>query len=379
MRFVDEFRALQPVNAVLQRIASVAKTNWTLMEVCGGQTHSLMKYGIVELLEPSITLIHGPGCPVCVTDARLIDDAILLAQTPGVILTTFGDLLRVPGTHQSLLSASTAGAQVVPVYSPIDAVRLAVANPDKQVVFFAVGFETTVPATALAVLQADRLKLRNFTVLNAHVRVLPAMELLAQEPSRVLDGFLAAGHVCAVTGWKDYSSFAAQHRVPVVITGFEPLDLLHGIEQCITLLENSDPTVINAYSRAVTFEGNSRSCSLISDVFTPADRVWRGLGRISMGGFEFQSGYRDLDAHVRFVDELSGDRSANLPHSMNDSAHSGVDMPVCIAGDILTGKRRPCDCPEFGRSCTPESPLGAPMVSSEGACAAWFRYRPAVS
>lgn len=378
MRFVDEFRDRQPVTAALHRIASATKTKWTLMEVCGGQTHSLLKYGIVELLEPYVTLIHGPGCPVCVTDAKFIDDAIQLAQTPDVILTTFGDLVRVPGTHQSLLSAATTGARFVPVYSPTDAVRLAATNPDQQVVFFAVGFETTVPATALAILQADRLKLRNFSVLNAHVRVLPAMELLAQEPSRVLDGFLAAGHVCAVTGWKEYASFTAQHRVPVVITGFEPLDLLHGIEHCIALLENSAPKVINAYSRAVTFEGNLRSCSLISEVFTPADRVWRGLGQISMGGFEFQPGYRYLDARVRFASELSGNEKTNPVEPQIDAKNSTTATPVCIAGDILTGKRRPCDCSEFGRACTPESPLGAPMVSSEGACAAWFRYRPAV-
>ncbi|MFO0975354.1 MAG: hydrogenase formation protein HypD [Planctomycetaceae bacterium] len=375
MRFVDEYRQLDTARTLIHRISSQASRRWTLMEVCGGQTHSLMKYGLVELLEPFVSLIHGPGCPVCVTEASYIDSAICLARSSGVTLATFGDLMRVPGRSHSLLTAATDGATVLPVYSPIDAVRFASQHPNEQVVFFAVGFETTVPATALAVKQAQQRKLTNFSVLNAHVRVLPAMSVMAQEPARSLDGFLAAGHVCSVTGWKDYCSFAEQYRIPVVVTGFEPVDLLLGIEQCVSLLEKGEPTAVNAYPRAVTLEGHSQTHALISEVFLPADREWRGLGRIPLGGFGFQPEYQQFDAQTQF-DSLLNDAMGKAGNA-DASPDESIDLrSSCIAGEILTGKRRPCECSHFGNACTPETPLGAPMVSSEGACAAWFRYRP---
>jgi hydrogenase expression/formation protein HypD len=375
MKFVDEFRQAEVVRSALDRVRQTATQTWTLMEVCGGQTHSLLRYGLVQLLQPQIQLIHGPGCPVCVTDSCFIDSAIQLAHSPGITVATFGDLMRVPGNRQSLLTATARGAQVLTVYSPIDAVRYAASHLDTQVVFFAVGFETTVPSTALAALQAERLKLKNFSILNAHVRVLPAMKQIAQDPACSVDGFLAAGHVCSITGWSDYHAFAKDYRRPVVVTGFEPLDLLHGIETCVSLLEKKTAQAVNAYERAVTIDGSPQASEMIARVFKPADRRWRGLGVIPLGGFQFQDDYAWLDAATRFgqvVDSVAGPEDPKC-ESLPDA--DSASLPVCLAAEILTGKRKPCDCPEFARACTPDSPLGAPMVSSEGACAAWYRYR----
>ncbi len=379
MRFVDEFRQANVIRSTLERIQVTTTRNWTLIEVCGGQTPSLLKYGLVQLLQPQVHLIHGPGCPVCVTDSWFIDAAIHLAQSPGMVVASFGDLMRVPGTRQSLMTAAAHGARVLTVYSPLDAVRYAASHAQDQVIFLAVGFETTVPSTALAALQAERLNLKNFSVLNAHVRVLPAMEQIAQDPECSVDGFLAAGHVCSITGWDDYRRFAKEFGRPVVVTGFEPLDLLHGIETCISLLEKNDTQSVNAYERAVTVDGNPRANELIADVFKPADRAWRGMGVIPLGGFEFQPRYSWLDATHRFNGVLRNNTGSELRQNESLSNPEAASLPVCHAAEILTGKRKPCDCPEFARSCTPDSPLGAPMVSSEGACAAWFRYRPGAS
>lgn len=376
MRFVDEFRQPAAMRSALARIRATATRTWTLMEVCGGQTHSLLRYGLVQLLQPQVQLIHGPGCPVCVTDSHFIDLAIQLAHRPGIAVASFGDLMRVPGTRQSLMTAAAHGAKVLTVYSPIDAVRYAASHSDIEVVFFAVGFETTVPSTALAAIQAERLTLKNFSILNAHVRVLPAMEQIAQDPACSVDGFLAAGHVCSITGWSDYRAFTEQHSRPVVVTGFEPLDLLHGIETCVSLLESNTAQAVNAYERAVTVDGSPRANELTARVFRPADRLWRGMGVIPLGGFTFQHDYAWLDATRKF-DLVVNHDDASPQESPTDNESGG--RPVCLAAEILTGKRRPCDCPEFARSCTPDSPLGAPMVSSEGACAAWYRYRPGTS
>lgn len=375
MKFVDEFRRADDIRSALDRIRAHTTRNWTIMEVCGGQTHSLLRYGLVQLLQPQVQLIHGPGCPVCVTDSCFIDSAIQLAHRPGITVASFGDLMRVPGNQQSLLSAAARGAQVLTVYSPVDAVKYAASHTNTEVVFFAVGFETTVPSTALAALQANRLNLKNFSILNAHVRVLPAMKQIAQDPACSVDGFLAAGHVCSITGWRDYQAFATDYARPVVVTGFEPLDLLHGIESCIKLLENNSAQAVNAYERVVTMEGSSRAGELIATVFRPADRRWRGMGVIPLGGFEFQDDYQWLNAADRFgldLNNLAGSSDSGKESSPRTDSFS---LPVCLAAEILTGKRKPCDCPEFARACTPDSPLGAPMVSSEGACAAWYRYR----
>lgn len=379
MKFVDEFRQTEAVHSALERVRRTTKHSWTLMEVCGGQTHSLLRYGLVQLLQPEIQLIHGPGCPVCVTDSTFIDAAIQLAHSPGVAVASFGDLMRVPGHRQSLLTAATHGARVLTVYSAIDAVRYAASHTDTEVVFFAVGFETTVPSTALAALQAEKLKLRNFSILNAHVRVLPAMKQIAQDPECSVDGFLAAGHVCSITGWSDYRAFAEDYRRPVVVTGFEPVDLLHGIEACVAMLETHTAQAVNAYERAVTIDGSLRASEIMARVFKPADRRWRGMGVIPLGGFQFQNDYAWLDAADRFGLVLDCVAGPQEPECVSPTDIDSDGLPVCLAAEILTGKRKPCDCPEFARACTPDSPLGAPMVSSEGACAAWYRYRSAAT
>jgi hydrogenase expression/formation protein HypD len=363
MKFIDEFRDSVLAADLVRRIKDTSRQPWVLMEVCGGQTHSLLRHGIDVELQDVVELIHGPGCPVCVTDISAIELAQQLAFLPNVVLTSFGDMLRVPGTNGSLLAARAAGANVTTVYSPIDAVRYAENHPDQQVVFFAVGFETTAPATALAVLQASKLGLENFSVLVSHVRVLPAMQALMQDPQNRVQGFLAAGHVCTITGYDIYADFAKQYRVPVVVTGFEPVDLLQGMLECVTQLESGTANVSNSYGRSVTRFGNPEAQRVVESVYQIDDRAWRGFGVIPAGGYRLRAEYAMYDAQRRFdltIRKLSSDIQA---------------AQRCRAGDVLSGRLKPCHCPEFGNACTPDSPLGAPMVSSEGACAAYYRYQ----
>ena len=366
MKYLDEYRDAAGAHRLLGAIARVTTRPWTLMEVCGGQTHSLLRHGIDRLLPPQIELVHGPGCPVCVTSVALIDKAIEIALTPGAILTSFGDMLRVPGSARDLQSARAAGGDVRMVYSPLDAVRIARENPEREVVFFAVGFETTAPTTALAVLQAQRAGVRNFTLLVAHVRVPPALRAILEAPGNRVQGLLAPGHVCTVMGFDEYAALAARYRVPIVVTGFEPIDLLQGILQCVTLLEAGRAGVENAYARSVRREGNEYAQAMIGQVFGVADRDWRGLGCIPRGGLALRPAFAEFDAEARFGPAGYGAAAGK--------AGGGVASD-CIAGLVLQGVKKPVDCPAFGTSCTPEHPLGAPMVSAEGACAAYYRYR----
>lgn len=358
MKYVDEFRDSEACRQTMEAIRRESTRCWTIMEVCGGQTHGLLRWGIDQQLEGVVQLLHGPGCPVCVTPISLIDAAVSLSKTPGVIVASFGDMLRVSGTSESLLQARGAGGSVKLVYSPLDAVRIARDLPETEVVFFAVGFETTTPATALAVKQAVAWKLTNFSLLVAHVRVQPAMELIASEKPRLVDGFLAAGHVCAVAGYQSYESFVTKYQLPIVVTGFEPLDLLIGIRQSIMLLERQQPDLVNCYSRCVSETGNRHAQQHVTDVFEAVDREWRGFGIIKKGGLGLKEDWSRFDAADKFT--------IDPPLSASSS--------VCPGGEIMSGRLKPVDCPYFGGQCTPETPLGAPMVSSEGACAAYFRY-----
>lgn len=359
MKFVDDFRDAELAQRLIEEIHQRATQRWTLMEVCGGQTHGLLRHGIDAALADVVELIHGPGCPVCVTPAEDIDFACQLARRPEVVLVSFGDMLRVPGNHGCLLDAKTVGADVRMVYSPLDAVRLAQREPERQVVFFAVGFETTAPTTALAVLQADQLGLTNFRVLVSHVRVLPAMQMLMQAQENRVQGFLAAGHVCTVTGFAEYDDFVREFHVPVAISGFEPVDLLAGILKCVSQLEDGDASAVNCYGRSVRREGNRDAQRIIDDVYAIADGPWRGFGMIPRGVLRLRERFQKFDARRQFDLEpiTPPDRTIN-----------------CRAGDLLAGRIKPRECPHFGTECTPETPLGAPMVSSEGACAAYFRY-----
>jgi hydrogenase expression/formation protein HypD len=359
MRYLDEFRDPETAHALVAAIRRTATRRRTLMEVCGGQTHSLLRHGIDEELQDVVELVHGPGCPVCVTPPEAIELAISLSHRPKTVLASFGDMLRVPSGTRSLVDERAAGASVQPVYSPLDAVELASRHPDQEVVFFAVGFETTAPATALAVCQAASLGLKNFSLLVAHVRVLPAMELIASAADRRVEGFLAAGHVCTVMGYEEYQPFAEHFRMPVVVTGFEPVDLLAGILECIRLLESGQYDVTNRYGRMVRTEGNLAAVRLVNDVFEPCDRPWRGFGNIADGGLRLRAGWRQFDAQFKFQDLV-----LTVVPSDRD----------CPSGDVMSGRIKPAACPHFGGSCTPDHPLGAPMVSSEGACAAYYRY-----
>jgi len=369
MRFLNEFRDPGLATRLIRDIRRMATRRWTLMEVCGGQTHSLLRHGVDAELNDVIEMIHGPGCPVCVTRSDAIDWLAQLCQLPPVLVTSFGDMLRVPGDRDCLLDARAGGGQVRAVYSPLDAVRIAQETPDLQVVFFAVGFETTAPATALAALQAERLGLENFSLLVEHVRVLPAMEMLAAATDCRVDGFLAAGHVCTVTGFEAYADFASRFRRPTVVTGFEPVDLLWGILHCVRQLEAGQSEVVNAYTRAVQITGNRAARDLLDRVYEVVDKEWRGLGTVPGGGLGLREPYRRFCARRRFTQTL-------LPSAVPPVA---TELPIhrpnrCRAGDVLVGRLKPTACPEFATACRPESPLGAPMVSDEGACAAYFRY-----
>ncbi len=356
MKYLEEYRDPVLARSLLDRVHEVTTRPWSLMEVCGGQTHTLVRQGIDELLPAGVRMIHGPGCPVCVTPLELIDKALAIAEHDDVIFASYGDMLRVPGSSTDLLALKARGADVRVVYSPVDAVRLAAAHPDRQVVFFAVGFETTAPANAMSVLHADALGLRNFSILVSHVLVPPAMTAILDAPDCQVQGFLAAGHVCAVMGWTEYEPIAARYRVPIVVTGFEPLDLLEGILMTIEQLESGRAGVENQYARAVRRSGNSAAQDAIRRVFRVADRAWRGIGTIPQSGLALSPDFAAYDAETRF--EVTGVTAA--------------EHPACIAGAILQGTALPTDCTAYATSCTPRRPLGAPMVSSEGTCAAFF-------
>jgi len=358
MKFLDEYRDGGLAQKLAAEIQRVTTKPWTIMEVCGGQTHAIVKFGIDELLPKEIELIHGPGCPVCVTPLEMIDKALEIAAQPEVIFTSFGDMLRVPGSTTDLLSVKAKGGDVRIVYSPLDAMKLAEENPAKEVVFFGVGFETTAPATAMAVFQAAQKKLKNFSMLISHVLVPPAIEALMSSPNCRVQGFLAAGHVCAVMGYEEYFPLVKKYRVPIVVTGFEPLDILHGILMVVRQLESGRAEVENQYARAVTRAGNQPAQALIKKIFQVVPRKWRGVGEIPQSGLGLAGEYVAFDAEKFGL------------------ADRRVDEPAeCMAGLILQGLLKPHECAAFGSKCTPEHPLGATMVSSEGACAAYYRYR----
>jgi hydrogenase expression/formation protein HypD len=358
MKYLAEYRDGRIAQALAHRIKDEATRQWTLMEVCGGQTHTIVRQGIDELLDDAVEMIHGPGCPVCVTPLEQIDRAVHLASRPDVIFTSFGDMLRVPGSDCDLQQVRARGGRIRVVYSPLDALDIAARNPDHQVVFFAVGFETTAPANAMALWRAKQLGLPNFTMLVSHVTVPPAMHAILAAPDNRVQGFLAAGHVCTVMGWEEYEPIADQYRVPIVVTGFEPVDILEGILMAVRQLERGEARVENQYVRSVRREGNPAARDLIQRVFRLTDRKWRGIGEIPSSGLVIREEYADFDAERRFA--------------VTDIVTS--EPPECRAGDVLRGLLKPHQCPMFGNGCTPERPLGAPMVSSEGACAAYYNY-----
>ncbi|MEW6092895.1 MAG: hydrogenase formation protein HypD [Chloroflexota bacterium] len=359
MKYIDEYRDADLTRKLLADIQKTITRPWTLMEVCGGQTHSIIKSGLDQMLPPEINLIHGPGCPVCVTPLELVDKAIALASRPDVIFTSYGDMLRVPGSSRDLFAVKAAGGDVRIVYSPLDALDIARKNPQKTVVFFAIGFETTAPANAMSVLQAQAQGLTNFAVLVSHVTVPAAITALLDSPDVQVDGFLAAGHVCTVMGYWEYEPLVAKYKVPIVVTGFEPIDLLHGILECVRELEAGSFQVRNAYTRSVTREGNQPAQAVIQKVFEMTDRAWRGIGVIPRSGYRLRDEFAAFDAERRFPDV---------------QAIETHESPLCISGLVLQGRKKPSDCPAFGKECTPQTPLGATMVSSEGACAAYYRY-----
>ena len=358
MKYLSEYRDPHLVQEYLQEIHRITTRPWTLMEICGGQTHSLVKNGLLDMLPSFITMVHGPGCPVCVTSISVIDEAVWLAEQPHVILASFGDMLRVPGSRKSLLEAKAQGADVRILYSPIEALQLARENPGKEVVFFAVGFETTAPANALSVVQADKLGLTNYSILASHVLVPPAMEAILGDAENRIDGFLAAGHVCAIMGLEEYYPIAEKYQTPIVVTGFEPVDLLQGILMVVQQLEKGEYKVENQYTRSVAREGNRLAKETIRQVFGTSDRTWRGIGSIPQSGYEVNERYRKYNARLKFrIDLVAAEENGQ-----------------CISGDIMKGLKKPMQCPNFGTACKPEHPLGAPMVSSEGACAAYYHY-----
>lgn len=358
MKYVDEFRAPALARGLANAIQKTATRPWVLMEVCGGQTHSIVRSGLDTLVEGAVELVHGPGCPVCVTPVEVVDRAHAIALRPGVIFTSFGDMLRVPGSRGDLLGCRARGADVRTVYSPLDAVKLARENPGREVVFFGVGFETTAPATALAVDLARRSGVANFSLLAAHVLVPPAIRCVLERPANRVQAFLGPGHVCTVVGLEPYRELARTYRVPIVVAGFEPVDILEGILRAVRQLEAGQSEVENQYARVVPEAGNAPMLALLEKVFEPCDRPWRGMGTIPLSGYRLTAAYADLDAERRFPVE----------------AAPVCESAVCMSGLILSGEKRPTDCPAFGTDCTPETPLGATMVSSEGACAAYFAH-----
>lgn len=359
MKYVSEYRDADIAKKLVEAIHDTATRRWAIMEVCGGQTHTIVKQGLDGLLLDSVELIHGPGCPVCVTPLEQIDRALTLASDPSIIFTSFGDMLRVPGSDGDLFQVRARGGDVRIVYSPLDALGLAQQNPNKQIVFFAVGFETTAPANAMAVLRAKALGIENFSMVVSHVTVPPAMVALLESDNNRVQAFLAAGHVCTVMGWEEYEPLASKYEVPIVITGFEPVDILEGVLLAVRQLEAGHHNVENQYVRSVTRDGNRSAQEAVNRVFQIVDRPWRGIGTIPASGLELRSEFSKFDAVIRFGLE----------------AVAAIEPEVCRAGDVLTGQMKPHDCTAFGRECTPEKPLGAPMVSAEGACAAYYNYR----
>jgi len=358
MKYINEYRDPQLVQQYLAELHRITTRPWTIMEVCGGQTHSLVKHGILRLLPELITMVHGPGCPVCVTPLNLIDKAVHLALDKGVILCSFGDMLRVPGSKMSLLEAKARGADVRILYSPLEAVKLAEQNPTREVVFFAVGFETTAPANALSVLHAQHAGLTNYSILASHVLVPPAIAAVMSDDDVRIQGFLAAGHVCTIMGMHEYQPLVDDLKIPIVVTGFEPVDLLQGILMTVRQLEAGRYELENQYSRVVHPDGNPHAIAVIREVFTTTDREWRGIGNIPGSGYEVKEALARFDANRKFA--------VNIP--------SACESEECIAGLVLKGIKKPHECPQFGKKCTPQNPLGAPMVSSEGACAAYYHF-----
>jgi hydrogenase expression/formation protein HypD len=358
MKFIDEFRNPELVKIIVEKIKDAVKHRWTIMEICGGQTHTILKYNLQEFLPPEINLVHGPGCPVCVTSLEMIDKALSIAANENVIFTSFGDMLRVPGSNSNLLKLKAEGADVRIVYSPLDALRIAEKNIDKNIVFFAVGFETTAPSSAATVLEAQKKRAENFSILSAHVLVPPAIEFILSSDQNRIQAFLAAGHVCTVTGYEDYFPLSMNHKKPIIITGFEPVDLLNGIYSAVLQLESEKYEVENRYPRAVKKEGNPAAKKILCEVFEIADRNWRGIGNIPKSGLKLKNDFGQFDAEKIFqVQEIQTKESI-----------------LCLSGKVLQGLIKPNECTAFGTDCKPEHPLGAPMVSSEGACAAYFRY-----
>lgn len=358
MKFLTEYRDPEVAQRYLQEIRKTVTRPWTIMEVCGGQTHSLVKNGILNMLPKEINMVHGPGCPVCVTPLNLIDKAVYLAEEKGVILCSFGDMLRVPGSQKSLLESKAGGADIRILYSPLEAVKIASQNPDRQVVFFAVGFETTAPANALSVIHAHRLGLSNYSILASHVLVPPAIQALLSDEACHIEGFLAAGHVCTIMGLEEYYPLVDRFQVPIVVTGFEPIDLLQGILMTVKQLENKEAKLENQYSRMVRESGNPKAMEMVYEVFETTDRMWRGMDVIPQSGYEVKAKYEQFDAKKKFAVNIE----------------EAPENPECIAGDIMKGIKKPFECPNFGHKCKPENPLGAPMVSSEGACAAYYHF-----
>jgi len=355
---LEKFRTKDQVIRILAEIKKITTQPWRIMEICGGQTHAIMQYGLHEMLPAEIELIHGPGCPVCVTSLELVDKAVAIASMENVIFTSYGDMLRVPGSNQDLFFVKASGGDVRVVYSSLEALRIAERNPDKEVVFFGIGFETTAPANAISVIKAQERGIKNYSMLVSHVLVPPAMHAILGSPSNRVQGFLAAGHVCAIMGYEEYEPIAHKYQVPMAVTGFEPLDLALGIMETVKMLENDEVRVVNAYSRAVTRQGNLVAQKIIQKAFEICDRQWRGIGIIPSSGWKLKPEFQEFDAERRFdVRDIQTRESE-----------------ICISGLILQGLKKPTDCPAFGKTCTPQNPLGATMVSSEGACSAYYRY-----
>lgn len=360
MKHLHEYRDPDSARELIDSLRPRVSRRWRIMEVCGGQTHGLLKHGIGVALKEEVELVHGPGCPVCVTPVEVIDLAIEAALLPGAVLMTFGDMLRVPGSQGTLSQARTHGGFVRTVYSPIEAVTYAAAHPEVEVVFLAIGFETTIPASALALLQADRLQLKNFSLLSSHVRVFPAMRVLLEQNATGIDAFLAAGHVCTITGFEEYQELAQAFQKPIAITGFEPLDLLRGLQACLELLEQGKIDVVNCYERSARLTGNSSARAMIDQVFEIADTPWRGMGVLPAGGYRLREAWRSFDAQQRL--------------NLRGTATAAGDCSACRSVEVLQGLIKPTECAAFGKECQPDHPLGAPMVSSEGACAAYYHY-----
>jgi hydrogenase expression/formation protein HypD len=359
LKYLDEYRGRDEIDRLARLIAQAVTRQWVLMEICGGQTHTIVKYALDQILPDTVELVHGPGCPVCVTPMEIIDQAIELASRPELIFCSYGDMLRVPGSKSDLLSVKASGGDVRTVYSPLDALSIAVNNPERQVVFFAAGFETTAPAHAITLIQAKKRGVKNLSMLVAHVCVPPAMRAILSSSTNRVQGFLAAGHVCTVTGFVEYEQIAAEYHTPIIVTGFEPVDILTGVLSCVRHLEQQKCVVDNQYKRVVQREGNAHAQAMMTTVFETGDRIWRGIGMIPASGLKINRAWSEFDAAERFTLAPAIQMKAN----------------ECIAGEILQGHKKPPQCPAFGVRCTPERPLGAPMVSTEGACAAYFRYR----